>query len=85
MLIPVAWKSETKAKSDYSHMHPLEVLIPLIPGILLVAFPNVLTPKTATAEEAAKKKSKLRKIGYVLIGVAAIYFFLTLAEPPRPS
>lgn len=43
-------------------MHSIEVLISLIPGILLVAFPNVLIPKTATAEEATKKKSKLRKI-----------------------
>jgi hypothetical protein len=64
-------------------MSLLEVLIPLIPGILCVAFPNVLTSKTATPEEAAKRKSKLRKIGYVLIGVATLYFFLTLAEPHR--
>jgi hypothetical protein len=62
-------------------MKLIEVLIPLIPGILLVAFPTVLTPKTATSEEAAKKKSELRKIGYVLIGVAALYFFLILAQP----
>jgi len=62
-------------------MHPLEVLIPLIPGILCVAFPNLLTAKTATPEEAARKKSKLRKIGYVLIGVAALYFVLALAQP----
>jgi hypothetical protein len=62
-------------------MSIIDVLIPLVPGILLVAFPNILTPKTASAEESAKKKSKLRKIGCVLIGVAALYFFLTLAEP----
>jgi hypothetical protein len=63
----------------------IDILIPLVPGIVLVAFPNMLTQKTATAEEAAKKKSKLRKIGYVLIGVAALYFFLMLAEPHRAS
>jgi hypothetical protein len=34
-------------------MNLIDVLIPLVPGILLVAFPNMLTPKTATAEEAA--------------------------------
>ena len=62
-------------------MSVIDVLIPLVPGIVLIAFPNMLTPKTASAEEAAKKKSKLRKIGYVLIGVAALYFFLMLAEP----
>jgi hypothetical protein len=66
-------------------MSLIDVLIPLVPGILLVAFPQMLTPKTASAEEAAKKKRKLRKIGYVLIGVAALYFFLMLAEPHRAS
>lgn len=66
-------------------MSMIEVLIPLVPGLLLVAFPNVLTPKTASAEEAAKKKSKLRKIGYVLVGVGVLYFFLILAEPHRPG
>ena len=64
-------------------MSLIDVLIPLVPGILLVAFPNILTSKTASAEEAAKKKSKLRKIGYVLIGVAALYFFVMLAEAHR--
>jgi Na+/phosphate symporter len=59
-------------------MSLFDVLIPLIPGVLLAAFPNILTPKTASAEEAVRKKSKLRKIGYVLIGVAALYFCLTL-------
>ena len=62
-------------------MSLIDVLIPLVPGILLVAFPNILTPKTASAEDAAKKKSKLRKIGYVLVGVAVLYFLLMLAEP----
>ena len=62
-------------------MSLIDVLIPLIPGILLVAFPNILTPKTASADEAAKKKSKLRKIGYVLIGVGVLYFLLMLAQP----
>ena len=66
-------------------MSLIDVLIPLVPGILLVVFPNVLTPKTASTEEAAKKRDKLRKIGYVLIGVAALYFFVMLAEPHRPG
>ena len=64
-------------------MHPIEVLIPLIPGIVMVVFPEVLTSKTTPADEAARKRSKLRKMGYVLIAVAAIYFFLMLAEPHR--
>jgi hypothetical protein len=59
----------------------IDVLIPLIPGILLVAFPHILTPKTASAEGAAKRNSKLRKLGCVLIGVAVLYLFLMLAQP----
>ena len=62
-------------------MSLIDVLIPLVPGILLIAFPNILTPKTALAEEATKKKNKLRKMGYMLVGVAALYFFLILAQP----
>jgi hypothetical protein len=62
-------------------MNLIDVLIPLIPGIVLIAFPGVLTPKTATPEEAAKNKSKLRKIGYVLVSVAVLYFFLTVLQP----
>jgi len=61
-------------------MNIIDVFIPLLPGILLLAFPQMLTPKTASAEEAAKKKTKLRRIGYVLIGVALLYLFLMLAE-----
>ena len=48
-------------------MSSVDVLIPLIPGTLLVAFPQMLTPKTASAEEAARRKSKLRETGYVLL------------------
>lgn len=72
-----------KRRERTETMHPLEVLIPLIPGIICVAFPNLLPPKTATPEEAARKKTRLRKIGYVLIDVAALYFLLVLAEPHR--
>jgi hypothetical protein len=49
--------------------------------MVLVAFPSLLTPKTAPAKEAAKKKRKLCKIGYVLAGMAALHFSPILAEP----
>lgn len=66
-------------------MSLVEIPIPLVPGIILVAFPNMLTQKTASAEEAAKMKSKLRRMGYVLIGVAALYLFVILAGPHGAS
>jgi hypothetical protein len=62
-------------------MNLIDVLIPFVPGVVLVAFPHILTPKTVSAEDAAKRTSKTRKIGYVLVGVAALYFFIILAEP----
>jgi hypothetical protein len=62
-------------------MNLIDVLIPLVPGILLVAFPQILTPKEAPPDETVKKKKRLRQIGYVLVGVAALYLFIMLAQP----
>ena len=64
-------------------MSLIDVSIPLIGGILLVACPQIFFKRTATAteEDITKKKDKLRKIGCVLLGVAALYFLLTLARP----
>lgn len=62
-------------------MSLIDVLIPLIPGIFLVAFPQIVTPRNATKEEKSKKKTKFRKMGYVLIGVATLYFVIMLAQP----
>jgi hypothetical protein len=62
-------------------MNLIDVLIPLVPGIVLIAIPQVLTPKTASPVDAAKRTSKTRKIGYVLVGVAVLYLFLILAQP----
>jgi hypothetical protein len=62
-------------------MNLIDVLIPLVPGVLLVAFPHILTPKTASADDSVKRTSKTRKIGYVLVAVAALYLFIMLAEP----
>jgi len=63
-------------------MSLIDVSIPLIAGILLVACPQIFFKKTSGTTEGdfAKKTDKLRKIGYVLLGVAALYFFLTLAR-----
>ena len=53
----------------------------MIPGIFFAAFPDVLSRTMKSAEEAAKMKSKLRKMGFVLIGVSVIYLFLVLVQP----
>jgi hypothetical protein len=66
----------------------IDVLIPLIPGILLVAFPHILTPKTASADGAAKRKSKLRKLGYCcrLISLRCLAgLFASAILPDKPA
>jgi hypothetical protein len=65
-------------------MSLIDVFIPLIGGILLVACPQIFFQRTATAteEEIANKKDKLRKIGFVLLGVAALYFLLAMSRTP---
>ena len=61
----------------------IDILIPLIAGTVLVILPQSLLQKAVSVEHAAKYKTKLRKIGYVLISVAALYLFVVLAQPHR--
>ena len=62
-------------------MSYIDIAIPLVAGILCAACPQLMTKQTATVtdEEYARRKDKFRKIGYLLIGVAAIYFATTFA------
>ncbi len=64
-------------------MSLVDVSIPLIAGILLVACPQIFFKRTPTAtdQDSARKKDKFRKMGYVLLGVAALYLLLTLSRP----
>jgi hypothetical protein len=64
-------------------MSLVDVALPLIAGIVMVACPQILFKRspTATDEDVAMKQAKLRKMGYVLLGVAGIYLLLTLARP----
>ncbi len=59
------------------------ILIPLFVGILLVAFPRLFTKTMGEGLDQATVK--LRKIGYVLLAVAGIYFTVkvgdSLAQP----
>ena len=60
-------------------MSVIDVLIPLIAGILLVARPQIFFKSGGSDEEMAKKRRRLRSIGYVLLGVAVLYFVVALA------
>ena len=61
-------------------MSPVDVLIPLIAGLLLVARPQLFFKNVGSEEELAKKTRRMRTIGYALVGVAALYAVLALAE-----
>ena len=59
-------------------MSYIDVLIPGIIGLLLVTSPRLFTK--AQGETFEKTKSKLRTIGFVLLGVALLYFILRLVS-----
>jgi len=56
----------------------ISIAIPLVGGILLVACPHLFTK--ATGEAFDRATAKLRKIGYVLLGVAAIFCIVKIAD-----
>jgi hypothetical protein len=56
----------------------IDVLIPLAAGILFIASPErLITKKDQTYD---RKKLLLKRCGYVLIGVAALYLVIKLLE-----
>jgi hypothetical protein len=60
-------------------MSVVDVFIPLIAGILLVARPQIFFKPVGADEELARKRRRMRTIGYVLLGVAALYGVIALA------
>lgn len=56
-------------------MSLVDVAIPLVAGIAMVARPQMLLKRAPadTDETMAAKKAKLRKLGYGLLAVAALY------------
>jgi hypothetical protein len=59
-------------------MSVVDVFIPLIAGITLVARPQLFFKRVGSAEELARKSGRMRTIGYLLLGVAALYLVLAL-------
>jgi hypothetical protein len=60
-------------------MSAIDVLIPLIAGVLLVARPQLFFKNVGSAEDLAKKRRRMRLIGYGLLGVAALYAVIVVA------
>ena len=62
-------------------MSVVDVLIPLLAGALLVARPQIFFKQAGPTEELARKRRRMRSIGYVLLGVAALYLVIALVGP----
>lgn len=63
-------------------MSLIDVSIPLVARLLLVFFPRMFfkVASLTSEEDITKKESRLRKIGCVLLAVAALYYVLTLTK-----
>jgi hypothetical protein len=62
-------------------MSLIDALIPLIVGLLLVVRPQAFSKRGGSPEELAQRRATLRKIGYLLVGVAALYAVIALLRP----
>jgi hypothetical protein len=62
-------------------MSVVDVLIPLLAGALLVARPQIFVKQAGSTDELARKRRRMRSIGYVLLGVAALYLAIGLVGP----
>ncbi len=60
-------------------MSYVDVAIPLLVGRLLTACPDIFLKKGGSEADLRKKTGRLRKIGYVLLGVAGVYLLIKLA------
>ena len=60
-------------------MRVMDALIPLTAGILLVIRPQIFFKNARSDEEMASKRRRMQTIGYVLLGVAALYAVISLA------
>jgi hypothetical protein len=63
-------------------MSAADVFIPLFLGSLLVARPQMFFKSGGSEEELGNKRRRIRTIGYVLLGVAALYFVIALVRTP---
>ena len=60
-------------------MSVMDALSPLTAGILLVIRPQIFFKNAGSDEEMASKRRRMQTIGYVLLGVAALYAVISLA------
>lgn len=56
----------------------VDIAIPLVSGLLILLYPKIFTKPTGIPEKDILRLKKLRKIGFALLGVAAIYLLVKL-------
>lgn len=61
-------------------MSYVDVAIPLVIGLLLALRPQSFIKPRGSETANAAKLGKVRKIGFVLLGVAALYLVIRLAS-----
>jgi hypothetical protein len=61
-------------------MSMIDVVIPMVFGILLVACPRLFVKKDLPELAAKTRSANLRRLGYLLIGVSALFLVIELAE-----
>ena len=61
-------------------MSYIDILIPLVGALLLIAQPSIFLSKSTPPESVAAKIAKLRKCGYLLLAVAAVYSIVMLSQ-----
>ncbi|MCK4995029.1 MAG: hypothetical protein KAJ14_12520 [Candidatus Omnitrophica bacterium] len=62
-------------------MSYIDILIPLVGGIVVLQFPSALIPKNATEDQKAKRKHTLVIVGWGLIGLSLIYLIIKILGP----
>ena len=63
-------------------MSYIDVLIPGIIGLLMLAAPTAFTKPTGDARVDGPRQQKLRVGGGVLLGVAALYLLIKMSSRP---
>ena len=58
----------------------IDALIPAVFGLLLIIAPTAFTKPTGDAAVDAPRQKKLRTIGFVLLGVSAMYLLIKLGS-----
>ena len=77
-VVHALWPNNTVRRNHLNIMTITSILIPLVGGILLVAFPQIFTESTGDVLNRAK--GRLRTIGFLLIGVAVIFSVVKAGE-----